>query len=490
MARNFSNTSNPPAIRRKLAALRRQKKTIKDLTVRLERAQLKYDRLEKEIIRYQASVAAVRKCPEEILVMIFELYARRRPWRVTHLLPVCQRWYHIAMNTPTLWNHIIVRFDGEWDVEEEASTAKKEIEACLQRSAGLPLHIVLDLSDIQTESAALKAHVTEFLLEEDPKTEYDELRCFFECLRFSGLVDDKPLVDEAGRLAVERILDRRGRYTASSPGHAWDAISLLVGNDGEHMKRWATLDLLLPETEELSLQVWPLLRGSAPNLTRLSISDVTFLQQYHDTEPFEWLSDLSSLEELTLDSEVQNLNFLKLDFTSLKCLSLEISLRDPYQCLQLSQFASLEHLAVEGVSDSSSSDSESDDSFTGEITLPLLQTLTLSYRVNAAIAWNVPTLRLLRLNCRAALLLDGLPDVQALHVCWKSSRGKQSERRVRRFQHVLKSMVSTYRQMQKLTIRTFLRPIWEEVVRSLREEERSALPTVVFLSRIDDDDVM
>ena len=101
-----STQADPPEIQQKIQALYAQNSLIKQIQSNLSAAQLERDRLEREIFEYRASVAPIQKCPEEVLLMIFELYSNYNPQLVTHLLPVCRHWYNIAVNAPQLWNHI------------------------------------------------------------------------------------------------------------------------------------------------------------------------------------------------------------------------------------------------------------------------------------------------------------------------------------------------------------------------------------------------
>jgi hypothetical protein len=99
---HYSSETDPPEIRHKLAALHSQEAIIKQLSQSLKQAQIEYDRLKMEICVYRASVAPMQRCPEEVILMIFQAYANKDASLATRLLSVCRRWHHIVVNAPGL----------------------------------------------------------------------------------------------------------------------------------------------------------------------------------------------------------------------------------------------------------------------------------------------------------------------------------------------------------------------------------------------------
>ncbi|KIM32541.1 hypothetical protein M408DRAFT_182939 [Serendipita vermifera MAFF 305830] len=92
-----STPADPPEICRKLEALQHQYKITEDLCSRIKDAQLECARLETEISEYRASVAPIRRFPQELLLMFFEYYICENPRIIRHLLPVCKQWYELAI---------------------------------------------------------------------------------------------------------------------------------------------------------------------------------------------------------------------------------------------------------------------------------------------------------------------------------------------------------------------------------------------------------
>jgi len=111
-----------------------------------------------EICTYRASAAPTQKCPEEVILMVFQMYTEKNSSFATHLLPVCHRWHPIAVNAPALWNHINVRLGGTWDVKAEAKLVTRMINTCLKHSASMPLHITLDCQDLESEKSRLNGY--------------------------------------------------------------------------------------------------------------------------------------------------------------------------------------------------------------------------------------------------------------------------------------------------------------------------------------------
>jgi hypothetical protein len=90
MEQSNSCETDPPEILRRLESIQCQRALIDDLATRLKAAQLEHDHMERELNEYRASIAPIRKCPEEVLLMIFKSFADAAPELVAGLLQVCK----------------------------------------------------------------------------------------------------------------------------------------------------------------------------------------------------------------------------------------------------------------------------------------------------------------------------------------------------------------------------------------------------------------
>jgi hypothetical protein len=100
--------------------------------------------------------------------------------------------------------------------------------------------------------------------------------------------------------------------------------------------------------------------------------------------------------------------------------------------------------------------------------------------------WEVPVLQKLEVEHMwkdGDTLLPWLPDVQTLHFhwdIWNIFRLEEFGERRLEIRQDLEGIVSKYNDMQILSIRSCLRPIWDEFVQDLGEQEQLTLPTIVF----------
>lgn len=128
------------------------------------------------------------------------------------------------------------------------------------------------------------------------------------------------------------------------PDHAMVSISTLVGDIGKYMKRWKSLDIILPKNDPRSTlrqRIWQLFVWPSPNLVTLSIGPIGPIGD--NAQNGSYFLDLSSLEVFKLGSDITQLDFLPLKFNSIKSMALEAAL---LKSLHLSRFTRLERLVV------------------------------------------------------------------------------------------------------------------------------------------------
>lgn len=143
-----SNRATPPEIRRKLQALKHQKILISEFQSRLAAAELECSRLEGEIYEYRASIAPIKKCPPEVLAIIFELYLCDNPTIICRLLLVCRQWYQITISTSRLWSRIPIKIRYTHNIENASNSIKRRLEMSLKRSGSVLLELDLDFSGL------------------------------------------------------------------------------------------------------------------------------------------------------------------------------------------------------------------------------------------------------------------------------------------------------------------------------------------------------
>jgi hypothetical protein len=441
---HYSSETDPPEIRHKLAALHSQEAIVKQLSQSLNQAQIEYERLKMEICAYRTSLTPMQRCPEEVILMIFQAYANNNTSLATHLLPVCRRWHHIIVNAPGLWNHISVRYGGTWDVKAEAGLATRRINTCLKYSASMPLHITLDCQNLESEQSRLSGYIAHCLNE----IGFPDLDTSFKTRN----VD----VYSLGATVLDRDISR------CHPDHAIVSISTLVEDIRRQKKRCESLDVILPKNNprDLRQRVWQL-------FGRLSLSLVT-LSVKESPRSGNSLFDLSSLEVLKLTGDIEHLDFLPLKLNSLKCMVLETTFAMYHRSLQLSRFTQLERLVLRcgqyyGWTSA------------GTINLPCLRSLHLTSYPSVSVTWNVPVLQLLELDGR---LEWPLPDVRVLHVRLENSVFYPKDNAPR----LLRQFLSTYKDMQQFTIPARLRSNWDSLVRELTQKQELPLelPNIAF----------
>ncbi|KIM32545.1 hypothetical protein M408DRAFT_182996 [Serendipita vermifera MAFF 305830] len=295
--------SDPPEICRKLEALQHQYELIEELRSRMSAAQLECARLETEISEYRASVAPIRKCPQEILLMFFEYYVHEDPRLIRRLLLVCKQWYELAISSPRLWNRILIEFDSDWDIESICKSIKKRLKKCLKLSGTVPLELHLDFGGLIPPQDLIRSQIRELL------SKYT---------LFDGLEE---LKEWASDLNVD-LLNDPAVISDCQPHHLSEFLEKLIGDDGYIMLRWDSLYLELPEDTELALGILELFSHPTPNLTRLQISCWSDIREEYGALIGSIFPDLSALEHLEV-TNAADLEVFKFEPTLLKSLTFD-----------------------------------------------------------------------------------------------------------------------------------------------------------------------
>jgi len=212
-----------------------------------------------------------------------------------------------------------------------------------------------------------------------------------------------------------------------------EAMAMLVGENGEHMKRWDTVKINLPyyfyevhkegDVEDeftLNLSIWRLFSYPAPNLTKLWVENACFDEEMLPNEQFTSCLQLESLTDLRIIGSTTQWYFFGVNFESVTTLRLEADTGSPSQMLVLSRFTHLQHLVVW-------CNSMDTPSTSATIRLPSLQTLSIKFYSPTLTIWDTPILQILTLDLPSGILTSvELPNVQASHVCWISEQNNSN----------------------------------------------------------------
>lgn len=454
-----STDSDPPEIHVKLEELQLQKGLVNELTSRLVTAWQEVRRLEREIVEYRASVGRIQNCPEEILVMIFGIYAEHKPQSITHLLGICRRWYIAAINAPMLWNRIDVVLPNTWDMQGASLKINAMINLYLQRSASLPLHIRLDSSGMQLQYTLFLNYIS-------------------KCLHDSAF----SINIDAAKQHVESLDIRASpcEGMVCSPNHRYDTISSLIGHHGVHLRRWESFELILCPVPGMDREIWQRLCHQAPNLVKLVVRGIysdpwdPYSDVWGQVGESQSLVGMVSLKELTLEGNITYLNLFGDKETSLTSLSLSwVDLRTDHHSLRLSRFVNLEHLTL--VDKGLFHDDMNSPGIA--MTFPRLQSLNISSTGHKAIIWVVPILNSLRVS---GILSSGLPDVHAVHVYLELPALDSNP--TTDLCNFFCQAISRYQEMESLTLPVAAKDIWEQYMGSIlqRQEAVSSLPNITF----------
>lgn len=382
--------SDPPEIRRKIQALFLQDKLIEELTSRLFSAQLERGRLEKEIYEYRASVAPIQKCPEEILGIVFEYYLLENPRLICRLLLVCRNWYKVTVSSPRLWNRIPIKFVLELDAKSTFKSVEKRVDQCLTLSKSTPLELDLDFSEFISPEAGVRNIICKFL------SEYVAVDGMDFKIWLESLCIEEPEI-----------------ITICQYNDALNLLNRMIGDNGEVMSRWRSLDLCLPDDPFLALKIIEHFKHATPNLVRLLIIDTWALWDF--SKPAEKLfPDLSSLQHFEVTNPI-DLDFITPGYSSVHTLTFnDVTYWDPSI---LSRFTHLRKLEIEGWR---YRQAELAPSVRTVVHLPELRQLIIKGLVLNFdnVEFQAPILDLLHLSRRHAPSFRIYPEVQAAQVHW------------------------------------------------------------------------
>jgi len=90
----------------------------------------------------------IHSLPPELLSDVFSYLSSDTPLRLQHALFVCYFWYNTIIHNPNLWSTIRIdrEFFARFFPSHSSHSARAEAftRSCLERSASVPLHIILD----------------------------------------------------------------------------------------------------------------------------------------------------------------------------------------------------------------------------------------------------------------------------------------------------------------------------------------------------------
>jgi len=448
-----------PKIEGLLKSMKRAQRRIKSLQEQLKTAKSEYNRLELEWEDYKASIAPIRTCPPEVLSMIFHFYLLKNPRLVRRLLLVCKQWYSLVVNNPLMWNRIFVTVPDVWDIESAARPIKRRIKCCLQRSGTLLLDIDLDLSNLRSEEDQIIEKIRMSFIHEVEEEDWDKIFDWSQALDLGELITSPPAT------------------TTYLPKSMLKVVQQLVGKSGEIMTRWGSLNLHLPESDmPFVMDIWEIFAWPAPNLSRMIIRCSDIMEQYPG-ELAVGFPDISSLKHLDI-REMKNLEFLKLENSSLESLIIYYGIQD-WNAIGFSRLTQLQRLEVTDMY----SNFRHLERFT--IDLPRLRHLILNGDVKNLdmVDFRVPVLRTLDLVRWDHPGFHSFPKLQSLHVRWKNEGPSifESSWSPTILLAEMKMILVQFDMAVNLTINEFARSALIEAVQSLHAsgEFSNALETIV-----------
>jgi F-box-like len=275
MASNIRYQDNiPDEIKQKIQLSVEQDASILDLEKQLQEMRVKQTDLLRELepfrflridigqgSSYEQQVdgieAFINRCPTEILIPIFQYSVAQKHTRIRSLLLICRRWYHIVMDSPTLWTNMQIS-------QPRLNSHNAYIAACNERSRGLLMDLNLDFSYFPSYREYVMDQIQVFLKticdprEDYPRIHYDTIEWNFLPPEYSRQVQE--------------------------------LLNCLSGPKGEEIRRWRSLIWKLPSSRGIAAFLFFHLRGAAPHLKTLKIlggpsqfheKDVPIKQDFH-----------------------------------------------------------------------------------------------------------------------------------------------------------------------------------------------------------------
>ena len=369
--------------------LKKEKGRLNELRELIIATQENIEHLEQALQRYRAAVtpSPIRRCPPEILGMVFQFLAV--DYEDLHVISlVCKQWHDLVLQDPLLWSTIRVELPyNEWNMKSWALSSRSYIRKCLERSRSSRLRVELDLSPHMTTREQLiemissgAPDLTRYTISYTDQDTITEWLCDLDY----GDLEDLEIVSN-------------WEYE-----HVIDLVDELIGPDGQFTMRWDSLDIEFPENELASL-LWEKLAAHVANLSclRIRISEYDIAESPWISTPTWDLPNVKSLEATGLRNWPR---FLSLNPASLQRLSVDMSLNNEDLFSELACFVQLRSLTmtIRKAEDSALPSEEYSMSF------PLLQELIFEGDIRQLhqLKWNCPNLKRLALCCATDEIMD------------------------------------------------------------------------------------
>ncbi|KIM32546.1 hypothetical protein M408DRAFT_19946 [Serendipita vermifera MAFF 305830] len=443
-----STSSDPPEIRKKLEVLQLQHELIEKLRSRISTAELECVRLETEILEYRASVAPIRRCPQELLLMFFKYYTYENPRLIRRLLLVCKQWYELAISSPRLWNRIPIEFNPEWDVESACDLIKKRLEKCIDLSGSLPLELSLDFGNFVSPEELIRSKIHGDLLDYIQIDEYDAFDAWADSLNVDLLNDPEVM-------------------SACQTHHLYELLRILIGEDGDIMAQWGTLRLDLPTDPELAVGIMELFSHATPSLVRLTINHIRDMRGDFVSLTGIIFPDLSALEHLEV-SNGTDLQIFKLNPPSMQNLtfkdmkSCDASIFTPFTRLQQLDVHSWPDYPSEGYALSR-----------GIVHLPELRRLSIRGPVIdfGTFEFHVPVLDKLHLSRSHVKASCIYPKVQSSRISWGLEDVWASNWTSDKIKLDIRAILLQYRSATELQLPSRLREMVLALLKELKSDD-------------------
>lgn len=313
--------------------------------------------LEREVAAHRPP--AINRLPVEILSLIFEEYLGIYHPSIRRLLLVCRHWHNIVMGNELFWSTIDVVF-GEKTAVFDIRRSLPYIKACLSRSGGHPLVIYIDLCGIDDPMT----HYAREMYENIAKLLYDPEE-----------EEDPEEFDEAQHQSLWQWTENLNWQGCPIQIRKWmkRPLSLLIGEEGLHMKRWKAFTLMIkPEQDRWFHDEFPY---PTPQLEELTLVGLKSAQTIWGASTlFPYMPKLRFLDIQDMEFKLEALPIPD----DLECLTVE-SIADMPGLKRLFQLTNLRLLALHPVN------FDIDERFLDQkVTFPRLESLILQGDFTAA----------------------------------------------------------------------------------------------------------
>jgi hypothetical protein len=252
-------------IRGKISLFESQGNRISALELELNDLREQHSRLEQELEPYRLQYRTMHQVsafsnalndpclihhlPDELLYSIFKICIQgpdnRHRRTIGTLLFVCKRWYTLTMGSPKLWSNIQIYDTYKLFDFVNRRSRISYVDSCLSRSEGLPLDVQLDFSSV-CEMDYIKEELVERAETIMHKDGHDGV---WEQIYGQDWPFSSPRFYEE----LERFLDH------------------LFGDEGQHLKRYKTLSIDLPDDDIVMNIVCSRMTQKVSNLTSLEV---------------------------------------------------------------------------------------------------------------------------------------------------------------------------------------------------------------------------